>query len=150
MLGLTLKDPYKVENGGEISGLGLLPCETIFAKKKTTVRVEGKLEEVSGIFSGLSNTEFEGYEIHMGNTTNNRNIVNKGNVYGTYIHGIFDKDVVSRIIVEALLSNKGLSIDNVKTFDIKEYKETQYDILAEELRKSLDMDYIYKVIGYRK
>lgn len=150
MLGLTLKDPYKVENGGEISGLGLLACETIFEKKKTTVRVEGKLEEVSGIFSGLSNTEFEGYEIHMGDTTNNRNIVNKGNVYGTYIHGIFDKDVVSRIIVEALLANKGLSIDNVKTFDIKEYKETQYDILAEELRKSLDMDYIYKVIGYRK
>ena len=150
MLGLTLKDPYKVENGGEISGLGLLPCETVFEKKKTTVRVEGKLEEVSGIFSGLSNTEFEGYEIHMGDTTNNRNIVNKGNVYGTYIHGIFDKDVISKTIVEALLINKGLSIDNLRTFDIKEYKETQYDILADELRKSLDMDYIYRVIGYRK
>ena len=150
MLGLTLKDPYKVENGGEISGLGLLQCETVFEKKKTTVRVEGKLEEVSGIFSGLSNTEFEGYEIHMGDTTNNRNIVNKGNVYGTYIHGIFDKDVISKTIVEALLINKGLSIDNLRTFDIKEYKETQYDILADELRKSLDMDYIYRVIGYRK
>ena len=122
----------------------------MFEKKKTTVRVEGKLEEVSGIFSGLSNTEFEGYEIHMGDTTNNRNIVNKGNVYGTYIHGIFDKDVISKTIVEALLINKGLSIDNLRTFDIKEYKETQYDILADELRKSLDMDYIYRVIGYRK
>lgn len=150
MLGLTLKDPHKVENGGEISGLGILSCETVFEKKKTTVRVEGKLEEVSGIFSSLSNAEFEGYEIHMGDTTNNKNIVNKGNVYGTYIHGIFDKDIVSKTIVEALLVNKGLSIDNLKTFNIKEYKETQYDILADELRKSLDMDYIYKVIGYRK
>lgn len=150
MLGLTLKDPYKVENGGEISGLGLLSCETVFENKKTTIRVEGKLDEVSGIFSSLSNAEFEGYEIHMGNTTNNRSIVNKGNVYGTYIHGIFDKDIVSKTIVEALLVNKGLSIDNLKTLDIKEYKETQYDILADELRKSLDIDYIYKIMGYIK
>lgn len=149
MLGLTLKDPYKVENGGEISGLGILSCETVFEKKKTTIRVKGNLEQVSGIFSNLSNVEFEGYEIHMGDTTNNKNIVNEGNVYGTYIHGIFDKDIVSRTIIEALLKDKGLSIETLKTFDIKEYKETQYDILADELRKSIDMDYIYRVMGLR-
>ncbi|WP_294377788.1 cobyric acid synthase [uncultured Clostridium sp.] len=150
MLGLSLRDPHNVENGGEISGLGLLSCDTVFEEEKITVRVEGKLETVSGIFSSLSGLEFEGYEIHMGDTTNNKNIVNKGNVYGTYIHGIFDRDSVSRAVIEAILKNKGLEIENFKTFDIKEYKQTQYDILADEIRKSVDMEYIYKVMGIKK
>ncbi len=150
MLGLSLRDPHNVENGGEISGLGLLSCDTVFEEEKITVRVEGKLETVSGIFSSLSGLEFEGYEIHMGDTTNNKNIVNEGNVYGTYIHGIFDRDSVSRAVIEAILKNKGLEIENLKTFDIKEYKQTQYDILADEIRKSVDMEYIYKVMGIKK
>lgn len=150
MLGITLKDPDCVEYGGEISGLGLLNCETVFKKEKKRVRVEGNLEPVSGIFSNLSNAEFEGYEIHMGETTNNKSIVNKDNVYGTYIHGIFDKDIVSKTIIEALLLKKGLSTDNLKTFNIKDYKDSQYDILADELRKSIDMNYIYKIINEKK
>ena len=150
MLGLTLKDPHNVEYGGEISGLGLLSCETIFEKEKTRVRVEGKLEKVSGVFSSLSDVVFEGYEIHMGDTTNNKNIVNEGNVYGTYIHGIFDKGTVSKEIIETLLELKGLSSENIKTFNMKEYKESQYDILANSLRESLDLEYIYKVIGEKE
>ena len=150
MLGLTLKDPHNVEYGGEISGLGLLSCETIFEKEKTRVRVEGKLEKVSGVFSSLSDVVFEGYEIHMGDTTNNKNIVNEGNVYGTYIHGIFDKETVSKEIIETLLELKGLSSENIKTFNMKEYKESQYDILANSLRESLDLEYIYKVIGEKE
>ncbi len=147
MLGLTLKDPDCVEQGGEISGLGLLEYDTVFKKDKKTMRVEGKLEHVSGIFNKLSGANFEGYEIHMGLTDNNKNIVNNGNVYGTYIHGVFDKEDVSRVIIEALLEKKGLTTESLKTFDIKSYKESQYDILADELRKSLDMKYIYKIIN---
>lgn len=147
MLGLTLKDPDCVEQGGEISGLGLLEYDTVFGKNKKTVRVEGKLEDVSGIFNKLSGVNFEGYEIHMGLTDNNKNIVNRGNVYGTYIHGVFDKEDVSRVIIEALLDKKGLTTESLKTFDIKSYKESQYDVLADELRKSLDMKYIYNIIN---
>lgn len=147
MLGLTLKDPDCVEQGGEISGLGLLEYDTVFGKNKKTVRVEGKLEDVSGIFIKLSGVNFEGYEIHMGLTDNNKNIVNRGNVYGTYIHGVFDKEDVSRVIIEALLDKKGLTTESLKTFDIKSYKESQYDVLADELRKSLDMKYIYNIIN---
>ena len=147
MLGLTVKDPYGVEHGGEISGLGLLDAETVFDKEKTTNRINGRLSEVGGIFSKLSGCEFEGYEIHMGKTTNNRNITCNNNVYGTYIHGIFDKEEISKTVVEALLQNKGLSTYDVKAFDISSYKESQYDILADEMRKVLDMDYIYKIMG---
>lgn len=147
MLGLTLKDPYGVEHGGEISGLGLIEAETVFEKEKIRTRITGKLAKVDGIFSKLSDATFEGYEIHMGTTTNNKNIVNNKNVYGTYLHGIFDKDMVAKTIIEALLEKKGLNAESVKAFDIKSYKESQYDILAEEMRKALDMDYIYKIMN---
>lgn len=147
MLGLTLKDPYGVEHGGEMSGLGLIDAKTVFEKEKIRTRISGNLADVNGIFNKLSGAAFEGYEIHMGTTTNNKDIVNNKNVYGTYIHGIFDKDIVAKTIVEALLEKKGLNADSVKAFDITSYKESQYDILADEMRKSLDMDYIYNVIN---
>lgn len=150
MLGLTLKDPYGVEHGGEISGLGLLDVDTVFEKSKVRTRITGNLEEVGGIFHKLSGVEYEGYEIHMGSTTNNKNIVNKGNIYGSYIHGIFDKSAIAKTIVEALLEKKGLSLKSVEAFDIKSYKESQYDILADEMRKTLDMDYIYKILDMKK
>ncbi len=147
MLGLTLKDPYGVEQGGEVSGLGLLETDTIFAKEKTRTRITGTLSEVDGIFYKLSGAKFEGYEIHMGITMNDKNIVNSKNIYGTYIHGIFDKDIIAKTIVEALLKKKGLSADNIKALDMASYKESQYDILADEMRKALDMNYIYKIIS---
>mgnify|MGYP002282077102 CR=1 FL=1 len=39
MLGETLSDPEGVEGGGEMAGLGLLPCRTVFAAQKTRTRV---------------------------------------------------------------------------------------------------------------
>ena len=129
-----------------MAGMGLLSGETVFAKQKTRTRATGLLPKVGGIFSGLSGREYDAYEIHMGETTNNLAVVNEGNVYGTYLHGIFDKEDVCKAVVDALLRAKGLSTDNVQAFDLAEYKNSQYDILAHEMRKALDMDYIYRVL----
>lgn len=68
MLGDTLKDPYQVESGGEVNGMGLIPMDTIFEKEKVRTRVRGRFEELGGVLSGLSHVEMEGYEIHMGAT----------------------------------------------------------------------------------
>ena len=46
---------------------------------------------LTGIFAGLSGKAYQGYEIHMGVSGVEGNIINEGNVYGTYIHGVFDK-----------------------------------------------------------
>ncbi len=146
MLGLSISDPYGVEHGGEMAGLGLLEHKTVFEKQKTRTQVHGNLSEVSGIFSGLSGAQYVGYEIHMGVSDNSNNIVNHENVYGTYLHGIFDKESVSKEIVLSLLKEKGLDFSNIKAFDIDEFKQTQYDILADSLRKSLDMEAIYKIL----
>ena len=69
MLGMELSDPFNVESGGTMAGMGLLPTKTVFEKEKVRTRVSGNFNEVSGILAELSYVEFEGYETHMGQTT---------------------------------------------------------------------------------
>ena len=70
-----------------------------------------------------------------------------GNVYGTYVHGVFDADGIAAKIVEALATKKGISMEAVTQQNYQEFKETQYDKLAETLREYLDMDAVYRMIG---
>lgn len=146
MLGQSLSDPNGVEHGGDMAGIGLLPHSTIFEDEKVRTNAAGVLSEVDGIFAGLSGKEYQGYEIHMGVSGAGGNLINEGNVYGTYIHGIFDKEEISKTIAVALLKAKGLDFSDVKAFDIEEHKQKQYDILAEGLRNSLDMKLIYEIL----
>lgn len=146
ILGQSLSDPQNVEHGGNMSGLGLLPHHTVFEDEKVTTESEGILSDVGGIFQELSGQSFKGYEIHMGVSETDKNIISEGNVYGTYIHGIFDKEEIAKTVVKALLKEKGLDYRDVKAFDLDEYKQKQYDLLADGLRKSLDMNLVYDII----
>lgn len=146
MLGRSLSDPNGVEHGGTMSGIGLLPHSTVFKNEKVRTNAVGVLSNVEGIFSELSGKTYQGYEIHMGVSGVSGNIINEGNVYGTYIHGIFDKEEIALTVVKALLSAKGLDFSDVKAFDVDAYKQSQYDILADGLRQALDMDLIYSLI----
>ena len=69
-----------------------------------------------------------------------------GNVYGTYVHGVFDADGIAAKIVEALATKKGISMEAVTQQNYQEFKETQYDKLAETLREYLDMDAVYRML----
>lgn len=146
MLGQSLSDPNGVEHGGTMSGIGLLPHSTVFENEKVRTNAVGVLSNVEGIFSELSGKTYQGYEIHMGVSGVSGNIINEGNVYGTYIHGVFDKEEIALTVVKALLSAKGLDFSDVKAFDVDAYKQSQYDILADGLRQALDMDLIYSLI----
>lgn len=151
ILGNKIYDKYNSEGGGEIDGLGLLPCVTEFSRDKTTTRIVGKFGKVEGFFSCLSGIGFEGYEIHMGQTsTSGAELTDiggcqSGNVYGSYVHGIFDNSEVSRRIVGRLFQEKGLTMSECEV-DRRTYKERQFDILADEVRKSLNMELLYKII----
>ena len=164
MLGETLSDPDGVEAGGKIKGMGLLPMDTVFKGAKTRTRVEGRFLEVTGALSALSQIEMEGYEIHMGECTRKENAkplvtitdkVNgdskadgtyKDNVYGSYVHGIFDKEEVAEAVVTSIGKKKGLDVSEMTGVDFAEYKEKQYDLLADGLREYLDMEKIYKIL----
>lgn len=185
MLGETLNDPEHIEEGGMISGMKLLPMNTVFTNQKVRTRVKGHFSKLEGTLKELSDIEVEGYEIHMGvtvldnslnplsaviNLTNNdksnNDIMNYGinnhatnismkiktdgafldNVYGTYIHGIFDKKEVNEKLISSLAHQKGISMAQIKTIDFAEYKEKQFDILADTLRKHVDMKKIYEIM----
>lgn len=72
--------------------------------------------------------------------------VSRGNVYGSYVHGLFDADGIADGVVEALCGKKGVRFDPSAAFDGKAYKEAQYDLLADAVRGALDMKLIYDIL----
>ena len=73
-------------------------------------------------------------------------LLNSGNVYGSYVHGIFDREEVAKAIISALLRAKGLSDEDVVSTDMAAYKEQQYDLLADGIRRNMDMELLYRIV----
>ena len=69
------------------------------------------------------------------------------NVYGTYVHGLFDRKEVSAGILKAVADERQKVVDTRSASDMADIKEAQYDMLADTLRASLDIDAIYKMMG---
>ena len=150
MLGRTVSDPDQVEAAGttEIQGLELLDMDTVFQGEKVQTQVAGTFDSVTGMLSGLNGMSYTGYEIHMGRSQEKLPpLQGRGNVYGSYIHGIFDAPDVSDGILKALCAKKGLDFSALGTFDLQEYKERQYNMLADAVRGGLDMELVYRVIN---
>lgn len=164
MLGTSISDPEQVEEGGCIRGMGLIPMETVFAGEKTRTRVDGVFGKVDGVLSGLSGVALSGYEIHMGQTALGQNLkplafvgdavsgeskpdgTFSDGVYGSYIHGIFDKEEVAKAVVLSLAEAKGVDMSGAEAMDYAAYKEQQYDKMADILRQHLDMKKIYEIL----
>ena len=170
MLGKKLKDPYHVEGEREeYDGIGLLDTETIFEREKTTTQVEATIcEGLNGYLKNLGGKKVSGYEIHMG-VTNRSNEINdldniykklgevvnytegsvnlEGNVFGTYLHGIFDEIDFTRSLLNNIREMKNLDRIESKVSSYKEFKEKEYDKLADFLREHLDIDKIYEIMN---
>ena len=73
-------------------------------------------------------------------------VLSKGNVYGSYLHGIFDENGIAGEVIAALAERKGISCDTGEMMDYAAFKETQYNKLADTLREYLDMDHIYSIL----
>lgn len=167
MLGMEIADPYQTEsNLGKIAGMGLLNIKTVFRQKKVTTQVKASITGSDGILEGLGCMMVEGYEIHMGTTEYLEGCfpyltvssvlgqdkvkidgVRNGNVLGTYIHGLFDNMEFTAGLVNNLRKRKGLKKADGTTLSFKEFKESQYNKLADLLRDNLDMEKIYKIIN---
>ena len=152
MLGAEISDPELTECGGTVRGLGLLPdCRTVFRADKTQTRTEGSFCDATGFFSCLSHARFYGYEVHLGATESGRApLTNRGgsfcgNSAGCYVHGIFDSASVSGALVRALYAAKGLHYQG-EAADRRQHREQQLDMLADTVRKSLDMQKIYQIM----
>ena len=149
MLGRTVSDPEQVEAAGvtEISGMGLLDMDTEFRGEKVQTQTQGVISGVEGTLSPLNGLAYEGYEIHMGRSRQEMPALSGGgNVYGSYVHGIFDAPGIADTILRTLCAKKGVSFDALATFDARGYKERQYDLLADVVRGGLDMSFVYRVL----
>ncbi len=151
MLGQEISDPDGVEEGGKIRGMELLPVSTILMAEKKRCQIEGKIERLSGLFHVLSDCTFKGYEIHMGRTgTEKKVVVTSGmneNIYGSYVHGLFDEGIIANTMVQALAEKKGIEIESGEFEDYQRFKEKQYNKLADILRLYLNMEEIYEMLG---
>lgn len=151
MLGQEISDPDGVEEGGKIRGMELLPVSTILMPEKKRCQIEGKIERLSGLFHVLSDCKFKGYEIHMGRTGTEEKVVVTSdmneNIYGSYVHGLFDEGTIANSMIQTLAEKKGIEIENGEFEDYQTFKDKQYDKLADTLRMYLNMEEIYEMLG---
>lgn len=148
MLGERILDPHHVESDiEELPGLGLLPVKTILQAEKTTLQCAFRFRQ--------SEEQCLGYEIHMGETTalqpgeavaafsdgRRDGYFRDARTWGTYLHGILDNQVVIDHILAPYTK------DEVVRYNYQEFKEQQYDKLADLLRAHIDMDLIYNSIA---
>ncbi len=171
MLGETIEDPHGVESGGSMRGMEMLPVRTVFEEEKTRVQAEGivcALNAAEGIINAfpdlarLAGARVRGYEIHNGHTLQEGGAASAflrlgtqsgehfdgcicGNVIGTFLHGIFDEDSFRTVFLEMLCDRKGISYHD-RGVSYSEFREKQYDKLADTVRESVNMDEIYKIL----
>ena len=131
MLGLSVEDPDGIEGGVErLPGLGLLPIHTTMTAGKTT-------RQVTFQFDGH---DCQGYEIHQGVSDTDQAILQTDHCIGTYIHGFLDNAPV----IDYLLRDKAVAPAPVQSY--AEFKEEQYDRLADHVRQYVDIDRIYQIL----
>ncbi|MBO7371930.1 MAG: cobyric acid synthase [Bacteroidales bacterium] len=153
MMGMQIRDPHHVEGDIEaMPGLGLLPTVTEMLGEKVTRQVRFTAADGSG-------ETMEGYEIHMGSTTpaegsaitplnlmedgRSEGCIADGRCMGTYIHGILDNPA----FIDILLAPYGDKLaEGTERFDYHAFKETQYDRLADHVRKYVDMPLLYDIL----
>lgn len=158
ILGQSVSDAEGTEGGGEIGGMALLPVNTEFVGEKRRTLTTACALTVNGSLSPLSGKSLEGYEIHMGRTSLVPNAqpllrlasgeadgCQSGNVYGCYLHGFFDTAECREAVLSALCERKGVSLQE-PSFNLKAYKDAQYDRLANGVREHLDMELIYRIL----
>lgn len=133
MLGTTVSDPDGIEGTiNQLPGLGLLPISTVMRGEKITRQVEFEFE----------GTICKGYEIHQGNS--DQLICQAEHCIGTYIHGFFDNPVV----VEYVLNAAGIQHKAAHpSLSIEDFKEQQYDELADFVRKHVDINKLYTILN---
>ncbi len=153
MLGEMLADPEHTEGTRDVvHGMGLLPVRTTFCARKTRTRVQAVVQ--TGALTGV---RLDGYEIHMGETeadgaafcvlsNGTRDGCVQGEVFGTYLHGLFDTGDLTARLAEYLCARKGIACEQAECMTRAAYVQKQYDILAEQVRGALDMDKVYRLL----
>ena len=170
MLGREISDLQGVESGGHVQGLGFLDVVTELQLQKRMGQVEAlplHLEATPGDIVC-------GYEIHMGLTRRGsaspcfrilRRAAREGwrneetedgafrrdrFVWGTYLHGVFDRPGFRRRWLNRLRRRKGQPpLDNAISEAVTARLRSALDRWADHLEKHLDLAGIFAALGLR-
>lgn len=153
MMGAYVADPHGVEGcRAGARGLSLLPVNTRLEKEKTMKQVEFGIAPNGG-------KTMKGYEIHNGTTTptgggpcrplfvkadgGKDGCMADSKCMGTYIHGALDNPDFVDILLSTCAGGKttqgGIT-------DYTAFKEKQYDMLADHIRRCVDISKIYAIM----
>ena len=131
MLGQTVSDPDGIEGTiASLPGLGLLPIHTVMTAEKTTRQVTFQFE----------GQVCQGYEIHQGISDTSQSVLQTDHCIGTYIHGFLDNAPV----IDHLLKGKTPAAAPVQNY--AEFKEQQYNKLADHVRQYVDIPRLYQIM----
>jgi adenosylcobyric acid synthase len=170
MLGRALHDPEGVESpAGSVTGLGLLPVETTFARDKSTVRVRARVGEGPGPFMGAAGVACEAYEIHAGVTRPVEAAVRRpftvvmrsgievseaegaanasGSVVGTYLHGVLASGAARRALLGWLAARAGRAPRG--DWGTAEARTSRWDRLADIVAGAIDVAAVGKLVRRR-
>lgn len=154
ILGQTIKGEK------QLPGLGLLDIHTVIGEERTTSQIEGEF-----LTAPVKGKKVRGYQVHMGQSkygpdanpfiqvlSKNEKVTSdpegciseKGNIIGTYIHGIFEGAAFRESLLNKVRQEKGLAPKRSKEYT--NIREEELDQLADIVRKSINMEQIYKII----
>ena len=163
MMGSVLEDPEGMEGGipRTVPGLGFFDMTTRFGEyKKRVVNSTGRLLAGDG-------GEITGYELHMGMSDvhetplfeieNNfdKGPVNDGAIredemlYGTYLHGIFDRKPFRSFFLSHV-KHGDRTFDSTDSRDYDEVLEENIEKLADVFEENLDMEALMSILGVRE
>jgi adenosylcobyric acid synthase len=138
------KEAYKKIVSSSAEAVRMKGYEIHMGISKKNHRKEDKLISLFKIKSrGGAATEIDDGFIAFGSRTGSV-------VLGTYIHGILDNFIFRKIILELLRKKNNIKASNIGSDSVsyKNFKEEQYDKLADIFRKNMDMKLFYKILKH--
>ncbi|MBQ7887910.1 MAG: cobyric acid synthase [Clostridia bacterium] len=161
MLGHVLRDPEHAESRvPQLAGLDLLDMDVTFEKEKKTVQSSGLVCCERGWLKDAAGLAVDGYEIHAGRNALGEGAVpwlsigdhvdgvmnEDGNVLGSYLHGLFDDGQLFAVIAAHIRAQKGIAQEEQVPVSFGQFREREFDRIADIVRASVDMDAIYRII----
>lgn len=150
MLGQTISDPKGLEGKpGNYEGLGLLPLATLIGGDKVL-----RQRQVIAKYPLTANTS--GYEIHQGKSSLTKDsqthaifddpelgmVTSDRQIWGTYLHGLFDNGIWRRAWLNLLRHPKGLTTLPIEIGNYQEQRELILDQLADAIASNLNLDFL--------
>ncbi len=114
----------------EVKGLGLIDDEIIFSHEKVLRKSAFVYHE----------TLLQGYEIHYGISKKYPLFYERENIFGTFVHGIFDNDWFRKYLFSRISAD-------YRGFDFQKRRAEQIDTFVQTMGKELDIERVVSCIG---